>query len=102
MGRQVAQTIRIKCDNLAVVIVLNKGGTKDAMLAMLARNRWLEMASNDFVLEVEHIEGKANCVADLLSRWDQNVNSMQELAYLVPDHVWCVVKEAALLINDCI
>ena len=96
------QQITIKCDNLAVVIVLNKGGTKDSMLATLARNIWFEMAKQDFQLVVKHIEGKANLVADLLSRWDQNTDSCEKLAQLVPGYRWSEVCDEQLVINHCI
>ena len=62
------QHILIKCDNQAVVSVLNSGKTQDLTLAGIARNIMMEMSEQDIDLQVIHILGVENKVADLLSR----------------------------------
>ena len=63
------QRILIKCDNQAVVSVLNSGKTQDLTLAGIARNIMMEISEQDIDLKVIHILGVENKVADLLSRW---------------------------------
>ena len=63
------QCILIKCDNQVVVSVLNSGKTQDLTLAGIARNIMIEISEQDIDLQVIHILGVENKVADLLSRW---------------------------------
>ena len=60
--------INFVCNNLAVVQVVKSSKTKDKFLAACIRNIWLIAASNDIEIVIEHIEGKKNVIADLLSR----------------------------------
>ena len=55
--------VEIKCDNLAVVLVLQEG-----RLATLARNIWLLTSIFNIQLTVSHIPGKDNHIADHFSR----------------------------------
>ena len=50
--------IKIKCDNLAVVEVLDSGKTRDQFLALCARNVWLISAMCNIQLVFSHIPGK--------------------------------------------
>ena len=61
--------IIIKCDNQAVVTVFNSGKTQDMTLAAITRNIMMEAAKYDIDLQVIHILGVDNKIADLLSRW---------------------------------
>ena len=61
--------VQIQCDNMAVVEVLASGKTKDKVLATCARNIWLRSSLYDITLQVDHIPGRDNTVADLLSRF---------------------------------
>ena len=61
--------IIIKCDNQAVVSVLNSVKTQGMTLAAIARNIMMEAAKYDIDLQVIHILGVDNKIADLLSRW---------------------------------
>ena len=61
--------IAIACDNEAVFYVLTTGRTRDLTLAAIARNIQFEASRNNIELRVQHIAGKANVIADLLSRW---------------------------------
>ena len=63
------KTVHMYCDNQAVVQVLNSGKSKDEFLAACARTIWLNLAINNIDLQVIHIGGKQNLLADTLSRW---------------------------------
>ena len=72
------QRILIKCDNQAVVSVLNLGRAQDLTLAAIARNIMMDISENDIDLQVVHILGIHNKIVDLLSRWyiTQNPGNM--------------------------
>ena len=59
----------IKCDDSAVLQILNSGKTRDLFLASCARNIWYVAARNDIKLLYRHVTGQDNGLADLLSRW---------------------------------
>ena len=61
--------VAIACDNEAVVHVLNTGRTRDLTLAAIAHNIQFEAARDNIDLQANHIPGKLNVAADLLSRW---------------------------------
>ena len=69
-------TVKFYCDNLAVVQVVTTGRTNDQWLALALRNIWLIEATHDITLNIEHIKGSYNIVADMLSRIysDKSVN----------------------------
>ena len=83
--------VRIACDNEAVVHVLNSGRTRDLTLAAIARNIQLQVATWDINLQVNHIAGKDNHIADLLSRWT-----------LIEDPNWVGIQQNHLHIDWCI
>ena len=58
----------VHCDNLGVVKVVKTGKTKDPFLALCIRNIWLLTASHDIDLDISHIPGRFNIIADALSR----------------------------------
>ena len=61
--------VEIKCDNLAVVKVLNSGKTRNPFLGICTRNVcWLLATIFNIHLVFVHIPGKSNHVADLLAR----------------------------------
>ena len=80
--------VEIKCDNLAVVEVLDSGKTRDHFLALCARNVWLISAMFNIQLVFSHIPGKNNHIADLLSRWTTTTNPEQKLKQLLPQFIW--------------
>ena len=59
--------VKFYCDNLAVVQVVHTGKTSDNMLAPCLRNIWLITASYDIDLHINHIQGRAIKITDLLS-----------------------------------
>ena len=62
----ISTTVRIHCDNRAVVSVPTTGKTGDPILAV---NILMETAEKDICLRTVHIRGKDNQIADTLSRW---------------------------------
>ena len=60
--------VRFYCDNLAVVQVVQTSKTKDPFLAACIRNIWMITAVLDIEIEIDHIKGINNTIADLLSR----------------------------------
>ena len=82
------KVIDIKCDNLAVAEVLTSGKTKDTFLATCARNIWLIYAIFNIQIRVWHIPGKANSIADLLSRWNVTKDPILKLRQLLPQFIW--------------
>ena len=94
--------ISIFCDNLAVVEVLSTGKTKDSYLGTCARNVWMLMSLFNIQIDFFHIPGKANVVADLLSRWHISQNPQQKLNSYVPNHKWMHVHPNLLCLNFCI
>ena len=90
------------CDNLAVVEVLTSGKTKDEYLATCGRNVCMLTALFNIHLTVLHIPGKANKVADLLSRWSITTDAKGKLNQLLPNHVWVPTHPDLLKLNTCI
>ena len=81
--------VRFFCDNSAVVQVVRTGKTRDNMLSLCLRNIWLITASHDIDLHIDHIQGRANIVADLLSRlYSPNPVDNTLLQELLKSHIW--------------
>lgn len=60
--------VLIRCDNMAVVEILNKMSSKDADIMCLIRHIALLTLMHDITLIAVHIPGKMNVLPDLLSR----------------------------------
>ena len=97
-----SHAIEVRCNNMAVVEVLNTGRARDQMLATSARNIWLLTSMYDIDLVVTHIPGVANVVADLLSRWQHNDQNISKLNKLVVDHQWLPVHIDHTILNTTI
>ena len=80
--------ITLYCDNMAVVEIITSGKTRYEFLATCARNIWLITAIFNIQLQVMHVPGKENSIADLLSRWAITANPEHKLKQLVPDLIW--------------
>ena len=65
--------VLIRCDNDAVVMVLESGKACDPFLAASAQNIWY-IAVYDTDAQYSHIRGVDNTVADVLSRWKGTVS----------------------------
>ena len=82
-------TVRFHCDNMAVVQVVNSGKTRDAILHACTRNIWFITAAYDIDLQIQHIRGHKNIIADALSRIHSPKGISQEmLDILNSDFVW--------------
>ena len=88
--------ILLKCDNQAVVSVLNSGKTQDLTLAAMARNINMLLAVEDIELQVIHILGSDNKVADLLSRWSITSNPKAKLQELIKNPLWLTLSSDIL------
>ena len=80
--------IIIKCDNQVVVSVLNSGTTQDMTLAAIALNIMMEAAKYDIDLQVIHILGVDNKIADLLSIWQITKEPGKTLQKFLPNPIW--------------
>ena len=90
-GKWANKTVVIFVDNMAVVDICASGYTRDKFLATCTRNIWLFTAIHDIDLQVRHIAGYKNKIADLLSRWEYNVACETKLSELVEHPQWCNV-----------
>ena len=82
-------TVRIFCENKAVVQVAESGKTKDPYLAACIRNIWLLTATYDIDLIVEHIQGTHNIIADCLSRlYSHKITNLILLENLQNNFIW--------------
>jgi hypothetical protein len=94
------KTIRIYYDNKAATSIFNTSRGSDPTLQAIARNIWLLAAVFDMRLQFEHIAGKNNGVADLLSRWSVVHNPVAKLySVLGTQPVWCEVDKNNLALN---
>ena len=94
--------IEIKCDNLAVVQILQEGKARDPLLATIARNIWMLTSVFNIQLSVSHISGKNNAIADLLSRWWVTDNRDQKLSSLLHNWQWIPTHIDLLKLNHSI
>ena len=88
-GKWRHSTIDIFCDNLGVVQLVETGRTKDSFLALYVRNIWLLTAYLDIELNISHVPGVHNVIADTLSRIysDKPVNP-DLLSILQDNYIW--------------
>ena len=91
--------VLVKCDNDAVVKVLNAGRARDPYLGACARNIWYMAALSDIDLQYVHVLGKNNVVADLLSRWQFSAANVTQLQKFVHNPVWLPVSIDMIEIN---
>ena len=93
------KVIVIKCNNEAVVSVVNTGVTRDNALAVFVRNIWLVTALNNIKLKLVHIPGIQNECADLLSRWGNTKNNDVKLTYYISEPIWVPVHSVHMVID---
>ena len=94
--------VLIKCDNQAVVAILNSGRTRDPTMAKYARNIFLWLSTCNIDIKLVHVAGKLNPVADLLSRWhftSQNVSKLQQMVHPV---TWINTSDDLLYVDESI
>ena len=87
--------ISIFCDKHSVVQVIRSGKTKDPFLALCMRNVWLLTAHNDIKIEVNHMPGIKNTIADTLSRiYSPNPVNSEILQDLLDNYQWDTVSHS--------
>ncbi len=81
-------TVRVKCDNMAVVATIRSGSCKERNTMHMRRCLAFLEAVGMFVLVEEHIKGVDNVVADTLSRNNLSLaRSVLQDAAAVPERV---------------
>ena len=73
--------ILLYCDNRAVVDIMDRHKTRDSRLGKILRDILYVMAKYNIHLEVKHVMGEKNPIADALSRvhMDKSVDCIQDL-----------------------
>ena len=91
-------TLLFKCDNQAVVHILNSQTSKADYVMVLVRIITLNCLQLNVVLRAEHLSTSRNAVTDSLSRLQ--MNRVRQLApdaepepESVPDHLWRVFDQ---------
>ena len=91
--RLAGKSMIIHCYNAAVVSTLNSGRASDQFLVKVARNIWLITATLGINLEVCHIPGKKNVLADTLFRlFEGGINSAT--IHNLASYQWCPVRDS--------
>ncbi len=91
------KTVRCRCDNAAVVAIVNSGSSKDEKAMHLMRSAFFFLARYDIRVWAEHIPGVENRSADALSRNDsdsfllQNPGAHPQPVVLPPELVQALV-----------
>ena len=93
------QKLLMKCDNDAVVKVLNSGRTQDQFLGACARNIWFHSALLDIDIKYVHVLGSQNQTADLLSRWRDSIEDKNKLYSLVESPTWLKASPQMLFVD---
>ena len=70
--------VRLWCDNNTAVMSLFNGKTRNSFMGACLREMWWIARTNDIFLSCEHIAGKDNNEADMLSRAYVSIKSWQE------------------------
>ena len=91
--------IKFYVDNQAVVTVCSSLYTRDSSLATYVRNIWLLTSLYNIKISVMHIPGKENCIADMLSRWENSPQQNVKLATMLPSHKWIMVPKSVFDVN---
>ena len=82
-------SVAFHCDNLEVVQVVNSGKTRDAFLNACIRHIWFITAIHDIDLQLTHIQGHKNFIADSLSRiYSEKRIPMKIFNSLKSNYVW--------------
>ena len=72
--------VRVNCDNMDSVYILNTGRSRDKFLLKCAREIWLLAARHDFNISAVHVSSQANAHADALSRVVANSRHLDRFA----------------------
>jgi hypothetical protein len=94
------RNVRVWCDNIAAVAVLNNSKGQDPGMQCIARNLWLWASSLDINIQFQHVRGENNVIADMLSRWDAYNNPHAQLFSLLNDlPIWAYPTIDDLYLN---
>ena len=96
------KNISVRCDNLPVVEIFNTGKARDPILAACPRNVWLLTAIFHIHLTVQHIQGRSNHIADLLSRWFITQHNQEKFKNVLPHHTWVPAHIDLMMFNQFI
>ena len=93
--------ICIHCDNATVVAALKNYRIKDDFLLLITRNIWLELATANITLKIEHIPGASNVYADILSRWSvKHKFSYNHVKFLEDKCDWFYINDNTFSLNQ--
>ena len=82
-------SVTFHCDNLAVVQVVNSGKTRATFLSACIRHIWFITAVHDIDLQLTHIQGRKNVIADALSRiYSEKGIPTKTLETLQANYIW--------------
>ena len=98
-GEWAGLKFQAKCDNQAVISVLNSGRSRDPVMAEYARNIFMWVSTFNIDKKVVHVPGKLNEVADLLSQWFITKINVEKLQQLVNPVVWIPVSNAFYILT---
>lgn len=91
------KTIKMYCDNAAVVHVLTAGRSREPWLLNCARRLWMLTALHSIKLIVEHVAGEQNILADRLSRAHLSAGAQCQLQeVLTADSKEITISESTL------
>ena len=79
------KSINIYCDNMASVIVINSGRSRDKFMLQCLRELCYISAIGQFKIRAIHLNTKQNRPADILSRWHLDVKNPQEFKHRFKD-----------------
>jgi hypothetical protein len=92
-NRLKGKRIILRCDNEAVVCIINKQTSKCPLIMKLLRFFVLQCLKNNLAFSARHVPGKENNVADALSRFQmerfrQAAPNAKEKGLPVPEFLW--------------
>ena len=85
--------VLFRCDNLAVVHILNARTSRDSLIMHLLRHLLMSAAHFNFTFSACHVPGLQNYVPDALSRFQWQrfrrlAPKAHQLPVLIPQHLW--------------
>ena len=94
------KSIIIWCDNWAMVNAFNNNKMTDSLLMATVRSVWLYTAMFNIDLKVQHIRGKDNYYADILSRWPAyEHNNNDSIVAILKNCQWHTVTNDMFISN---
>ena len=89
-SRLSGKKVRIYCDNMSAVCIINSNKTRDVFLQDCMREILFLAAVHNFEIKAEHIGTLENRMPDLLSRWHLGPRYRQEFNRLKSDNMYRV------------